>query len=81
MKIQILGIGCPKCRTLAANAKQAISELGMDIEIEKIEDIKEIMKFNILLTPGLAIDGQVKSSGKALSADEIKKLIAVEGKG
>ena len=78
MKIQILGTGCPKCKTLAANTKQAVEELGLDAEIEKIEDIREIMKFNILTTPGLAIDGNVKAAGRVLSAEEIKKLIVVE---
>jgi small redox-active disulfide protein 2 len=80
MKIQILGTGCPKCKALAANTKQAVEELGVDAEIEKIEDIREIMKFNILVTPGLAIDGNVKAAGRVLSADEIKKIIAVETK-
>ena len=79
MKIQILGTGCAKCKTLAANAKQAVDEIGADIQIEKIEDIKEIMKFNILMTPGLAIDGNVKAAGRVLSSDDIKKLIAAEG--
>jgi len=76
MKIQILGTGCPKCKTLAANTKQAVDELGLDAEIEKIEDIREIMKFNILMTPGFAVDGNVKAAGRVLSADEIKKLLA-----
>ncbi|MHB1457888.1 MAG: thioredoxin family protein [Armatimonadota bacterium] len=79
MKIQILGTGCAKCKTLAANAKQAVDEIGADIQIEKIEDIKEIMKFNILMTPGIAIDGNVKAAGRVLSSDDIKKLIAAEG--
>ena len=79
MKIQILGTGCAKCKTLADNAKQAVDEMGADIEIEKIQDIKEIMKFNILMTPGLAIDGNVKAAGRVLSTDEIKKLLAGEG--
>lgn len=79
MKIQILGTGCPKCKTLAANTKQAVDELGIDAEIEKVEDIKEIMKFNILMTPGLAVDGNVKAAGRVLSADDIKKLLAAEG--
>lgn len=78
MKIQILGTGCPKCKTLTANVKQAVEESGLDIEIEKVQDIKDIMKFNVLMTPGLAIDGKVKSAGKVLSPDEIKKLIAAE---
>ena len=79
MKIQILGTGCAKCKTLAANAKQAVDEIGADIQIEKIDDIKEIMKFNILMTPGLAIDGNVKAAGRVLSPDDIMKLIAAEG--
>ena len=78
MKIQILGRGWPKCKTLTANVKQAVEESGLDIEIEKVQDIKDIMKFNVLMTPGLAIDGKVKSAGKVLSPDEIKKLIAAE---
>jgi len=78
MKIQILGTGCPKCKALTANAQQAVGELGIDAEIEKIEDIREIMKFNILMTPGLAIDGEVKSVGKVLSPQEIKALLVAE---
>ncbi|MGB9587094.1 MAG: thioredoxin family protein [Armatimonadota bacterium] len=78
MKIQILGTGCPKCKALTANAQQAVGELGIDAEIEKIEDIREIMKFNILMTPGLAIDGEVKSVGKVLSPQEIKALLTAE---
>ncbi|MCL6630601.1 MAG: thioredoxin family protein [Armatimonadetes bacterium] len=78
MKIQILGTGCPKCKALTANAQQAVQELGIDAEIEKIEDIREIMKFNILMTPGLAIDGEVKSVGKVLSPQEIKALISTK---
>jgi len=79
MKIQILGTGCAKCKTLAANAKQAVDEMGADIEIEKVEDIKEIMKFNILMTPGFAVDGNVKAAGRVLSSDDIKKMLAAEG--
>lgn len=75
MKIQILGIGCPKCKKLADNAEQAIRELGVSAEVEKVTDIKEIMKFGIMLTPALAIDGQVKASGKVPSVEEIKKII------
>jgi small redox-active disulfide protein 2 len=79
MKIQILGTGCAKCKTLAANAKQAVDEMGVNVDIEKIEDIKEIMKFNILMTPGFAIDGNVKAAGRVLSPDEIKKMLVAEG--
>ena len=74
-KIQILGAGCPKCRKLTENAKAAARELGVDCEIEKITDINEIMKFGVMLTPALAVDGDVKSVGKVLSADEIKTTL------
>ena len=76
MIIQILGTGCPKCKQLTANAEQAIRELGVSAEVEKVTDIKEIMKFGVMLTPGLAVNGQVKASGKVLSVEEIKRIIA-----
>ncbi len=75
MKIQILGTGCMKCEKLEANAKAAIKEKGGAYEVEKISDIKKIMDFGVMLTPALAIDGQVKSVGKVLSVEEIKKLL------
>ena len=75
MKLQILGTGCPRCKQLLANAEQAVA--GADgVEIEKVEDIREIMKFRILATPALAVDGVVKAAGRVLSPEEIKKLIA-----
>jgi small redox-active disulfide protein 2 len=75
MKIQILGTGCMKCEKLEANAKEAIKEKGGVYEIEKVTDIKKIMDYGVMLTPALAIDGQVKSVGKILSVEEIKKLL------
>jgi len=75
MKIQILGTGCPKCKTLAENAKQAAQELGVDYELEKVTDIVQIMKFGVMCTPALAVDGKVKMVGKVLAPDEIKKLL------
>lgn len=74
-KIQILGTGCAKCKTLTENTRKAVELAGIEAEIEKIEDIREIMKFNILMTPGLVIDGEVKSAGKVLSSEDIKKLL------
>jgi small redox-active disulfide protein 2 len=74
--IQILGTGCPKCQQLAENAQSASQELGIEAEIEKVTDINEITKFGVMITPGLAIDGQVKSTGKLLSVAEIKALLA-----
>jgi small redox-active disulfide protein 2 len=75
-KIQILGTGCPKCKKLAENAEAAAKALGLDLEIEKVTDINEIMKFGVMMTPALAIDGQVKTVGKVISPDEIKKMLA-----
>ncbi|HMP75004.1 MAG TPA: thioredoxin family protein [Kiritimatiellia bacterium] len=72
-KIQILGTGCPKCTTLAAHAEEAVKELGIKATIEKVEKITDIMKFGIMTTPGLVVDGAVKSAGKVLSVDDIKK--------
>lgn len=75
MKVQILGTGCPKCKQLTANAEQAIKDAGVDAEIEKVSDIQEIMKFGVMMTPALAVDGQVKSVGKILSAKEIADIL------
>ena len=76
MKIQILGTGCPKCRTLTANAEAAVEALGVDCELEKITDITQIMDFGVMMTPAVAVNGEVKSVGKLLSADEIKRLLS-----
>jgi len=75
MKIQILGTGCPKCRTLESNAKEALAETNLDAEIVKVSDINEIMEFGVLMTPALAIDGDVKSSGKILTKDQIIDIL------
>jgi small redox-active disulfide protein 2 len=74
-KLQILGTGCPKCKTLAANTEAAAKELGLEYEMVKVTDISEIMKFGVMMTPALAVDGVVKSYGRVLSPQEIKKLI------
>lgn len=76
MKIKILGTGCPKCKKLEKNAREAINELGANAEIIKVTDINEIMKYGVMVTPALAVDGEVKSTGKVLSSDEIKKIIS-----
>jgi len=74
-KIQILGTGCPKCKALAANAEAAVKALGIDAEIEKVEKIQDIIKFGVMMTPALVVDGQVKSVGKVLSAADIETLL------
>ena len=75
-KIQILGTGCPKCKLLTANAEQAVKELGIEAVVEKVDKIQDIIKFGVMITPALAVDGQVKSAGKVLRADDIKKFLA-----
>jgi small redox-active disulfide protein 2 len=80
VKIQILGTGCSRCKTLASNAEKAVKELGLQAEVEKVTDIQDILKFQILMTPGLVIDGQVKAAGRVPSTDEIKQLL-IENKG
>jgi len=75
-KIQILGTGCPNCTKLSENAAAAVAELGLDCEIEKITDITEITKYGVMMTPGLAVDGEVKSVGKLLSASEIREILS-----
>ena len=74
-KIQILGTGCAKCENLAENARKAVKTVGVECEIEKVKDLNEIMKFGVMITPALAIDGQVKFSGKVAEVDEIAKLL------
>jgi small redox-active disulfide protein 2 len=74
-KIQILGTGCAKCMKLTENAREAAKQSGIDVEVEKVTDIKDIMNYGVMMTPGLAIDGQVKAVGKVLSVEEIKKLL------
>ena len=74
-KIQILGTGCPKCKRLVANAEEAARAFGGEFEIEKVTSIDEILRFGVMMTPALAIDGEVKAVGKVLSVEEIKRLL------
>lgn len=75
MKIQILGTGCPKCNQLYENAQAAVAAAGVEAEIEKVSDLNDITSFGVMVTPALAIDGQVKASGKVPSADAIKQML------
>ena len=75
MKIQILGTGCPKCKKLTENAAAAAQAAGVDYEIEKVTDINDIMKFGVMMTPALAVDGEVKITGKVAPPEEIQKLL------
>lgn len=75
MKIQILGPGCPKCKKLAVTTEAVAKELELDFDLEKVKDINEILTFGVMVTPALAIDGDVKFVGKVPSADELKKIL------
>ena len=75
-KIQVLGPGCPNCEKLVNNTEAAVAELGIDCDIEKVTDIVEITNFDVMLTPAIAVDGVVKSSGKVLSVDQLKELLS-----
>ena len=74
-KIQILGTGCPKCRKLAENAEAAAQSIGVEFEIEKVTNINDIMKFGVMMTPALVIDGRVEAAGKVPSIEDIEKMI------
>jgi small redox-active disulfide protein 2 len=75
MKIEILGTGCPKCKTLAANAENAAKNLGIEYEVCKVTQLADIMKRGVMMTPALAINGEVKSAGKVLSEADITTLL------
>jgi len=75
-KLQVLGTGCPKCAKLAANAESAARELGIEYELVKVTDINEIMTFGVMVTPALAVDGEVKAVGKVPDAETIKGMLA-----
>ena len=79
MKIQVLGTGCPKCRKTYENAERAMRDLGICADLEKVEDLKAIMDFGVMVTPALAVDGEVKMAGKIPSVDEIKKILGGKG--
>ena len=73
--IQILGTGCPKCKQLAENAEMAAKSVGTEYELVKVTDINEIMKFGVIMAPGLAVDGDVKVVGKVPSPEAIAKML------
>ncbi|PLX85509.1 MAG: thioredoxin family protein [Desulfuromonas sp.] len=75
MKIEVLGPGCKNCKTLFENARKAVSETGVAAEVVKVEEMQKILAYGILKTPGLAIDGQIKFSGRVASAEEIKTFL------
>lgn len=77
IKVEILGSGCKKCHQLEENAKKAISDLGINAELDHITDQIEIVKRGVMSTPALAVNGKVVSKGKVISPEEIKPLLQV----
>ncbi|MBT1075330.1 thioredoxin family protein [Geobacter grbiciae] len=75
MKIEVLGTGCAKCKTLYENAKKAVEMSGKEAEVIKVEEIQKIMKYGVMSTPALVVDGVVKFSGKVASPDEIRGML------
>ncbi len=76
IKIQILGTGCPKCKKLADIVDEVAKTMDIEYELIKVTDINEILKFGVMMTPALVVDGEVKVYGKVPRPDEIKKMIA-----
>ncbi len=75
-KIQILGTGCPKCKKLAENAEAAAKAAGIEYELEKVTDMDMIVQMGVMITPALAVDGEIKVSGRVPDADAIKEMLA-----
>jgi small redox-active disulfide protein 2 len=75
-KIQILGTGCPKCKKLAETAEEAAKALGVEYTLEKVTSIQDIMTFNVMMTPAMVVDGEVKVAGKVPSVEELKKMLS-----
>lgn len=75
MNIKILGTGCARCSQLEKTTREVVKELGVDANVEEVKDMRQIMGYNILTTPGLVINEQVVSSGKVLSKAEVTQII------
>jgi small redox-active disulfide protein 2 len=73
--IKVLGPGCPKCKTTFHNVEEAVKQVGIEAEVIKIEDIDEMMQYNVLTTPVLMIDDMVKIKGRIAQIDEIKEFL------
>ena len=81
MKIEVLGPGCQRCNTLEENVRTAIREMGIDAEIAKVSDINQIAARGVLMTPGLALDGETVVTGRLLSVNQVKKMLEERGGG
>ncbi len=75
LKIEVLGPGCSKCRTLEKNVRTALEEMGVEAEVTKVEKIKDLAARRIMMTPGLAVNGETVSAGHLLSVHQIKKIL------
>ena len=75
MKIEVLGPGCARCRTLEKNVREAVEEMGLDADVQKVEAIKDIAARGVFMTPGLTVDGEVVSTGRLLSPLQVKKIL------
>lgn len=75
MEIKVLGTGCPNCKTLEKSVRNTVEELNLDANVEKVEDIVQIMNYGIMRTPGLVIDGKVVLSGRIPSMKELKEIL------
>ena len=75
MKVQILGSGCPKCKLLEEKAREAVSLMAIEAEVVKITEMDEILDMGVMMTPALAVDDDVKSSGKVLTVGQIREII------
>jgi small redox-active disulfide protein 2 len=75
MKIEILGTGCAKCKSLTKNVEKAVKELGIQAEIVKVDNITEIMERGVMMTPALYVDGESKMVGKTATVEEIKRML------
>jgi small redox-active disulfide protein 2 len=76
MKIEVLGPGCKNCESLERATYEALSQLGMDVPVDKITDYAEIVAYGVMSTPAIAIDGEVRTVGRVPSVDEIRGLLA-----
>lgn len=75
VKIEVLGTGCAKCKSLEKNVRKAVLEVGLDAEIVKVERLQEILDRGVMMTPALYIDGELKAVGRAPGVEEIKKML------
>lgn len=76
MKIEVVGPGCPRCKTVENNVKEAVKQLGIKAEVGHIYDVVEFAKKGVMFTPSIIVDGQIKISGKVPTVDEIKKILS-----